>query len=132
MLTQEEVRQVARLARLELTPEEEQLFTGQIATIVTYMGKLQELSTGDVFPTSHVLPLQNVFPREYHLAFGGDVLLRNWRCLLIHLIAEIAEDGKCYRQHGHQQIPKFFVLSHGLLPNMDLHSYIMNVKNCII
>ena len=64
MLTQEEVRQVARLARLGLTPEEEQLFTGQIATIVTYMGKLQELSTGDVFPTSHVLPLQNVFRED--------------------------------------------------------------------
>jgi len=55
------VRQVARLARLELTDEETVMFAGQLAAILDYIAKLSELDTKDVEPLAHCLPIHNVF-----------------------------------------------------------------------
>jgi aspartyl-tRNA(Asn)/glutamyl-tRNA(Gln) amidotransferase subunit C len=51
----EEVEHVALLARLKLSEEEEQLFTGQLNAILDYMEKLNELDTKAVEPTFHVV-----------------------------------------------------------------------------
>lgn len=56
----EEVRHVARLARLQLTKKEEEKFAPQLANIIDYLGNLQELSTDDVPATSQVTGLSNV------------------------------------------------------------------------
>lgn len=55
-----DVQHVARLARLNLTPEEENMFTEQLNAILQYAEKLNELDTEGVDPTTHVLPLSNV------------------------------------------------------------------------
>lgn len=55
------VDRVARLARLELSDEERQRFTRQLGSILEYCATLNELDTGRVEPTSHVLTLTNVF-----------------------------------------------------------------------
>lgn len=55
-----DVQHVARLARLNLTPEEESMFTEQLNAILQYAEKLNELDTEGVDPTTHVLPLNNV------------------------------------------------------------------------
>jgi aspartyl-tRNA(Asn)/glutamyl-tRNA(Gln) amidotransferase subunit C len=52
-LTAEEVRRVALLARLKLTPEEETELTPQLDSILTYVNKLAELDTAQVEPFSH-------------------------------------------------------------------------------
>jgi len=76
-ITTEGVHHVANLARLEFNDEETQHFTEQLARILDYIGKLNELETDDVPPTSHIHPLQNVtkpdvvkssYPREAVLA----------------------------------------------------------------
>jgi aspartyl-tRNA(Asn)/glutamyl-tRNA(Gln) amidotransferase subunit C len=54
-LTRNEVRRVALLARVRLTPEEEAELTGQLEDILGYMGKLNELDTAQVKPFSHAL-----------------------------------------------------------------------------
>jgi aspartyl-tRNA(Asn)/glutamyl-tRNA(Gln) amidotransferase subunit C len=54
-LTAEEVRRVALLARLKLTPEEETSLTEQLDSILDYMNKLAELDTADVQPFSHAV-----------------------------------------------------------------------------
>ena len=59
-ITTEGVTHVANLARLEFNEEEIQHFTEQLARILDYIGKLNELETTDVEPTSHIHPLQNV------------------------------------------------------------------------
>jgi len=63
-ITAKEVRHVADLARLELSPEEVELFTGDMNRILDYMDQLNELDTGGVEPTSHVLSLKNVFRED--------------------------------------------------------------------
>ena len=60
-ITRKDVAQVARLARLELTPEEADTFTGQMDAILAYVDKLHELDTAGIFPTSHAVPMENAF-----------------------------------------------------------------------
>ena len=59
-ITTEEVKHVAALARLEFNEEDIQQFAHQLARIIDYIGKLNELDTTDVPPTSHVLPIRNI------------------------------------------------------------------------
>ena len=59
-ITTDDVQHVATLARLEFNEEDIEQFTHQLARILDYIGKLNELDTTDVPPTSHPLPLRNV------------------------------------------------------------------------
>ena len=60
-ITLADVEHVARLARLELTPEEAETFTGQMDDILAYVDKLNELDTVGIVPTSHAVPMENAF-----------------------------------------------------------------------
>jgi aspartyl-tRNA(Asn)/glutamyl-tRNA(Gln) amidotransferase subunit C len=60
-LSHDEVRKIAELAKLELTDEEVDLYSGQLSSILQYFRKLQELDTSHIPPTASVLPLTNVF-----------------------------------------------------------------------
>ena len=63
-LTPEEVEHVALLGRLELEEKERELFTKQLSAILDYFEQLKQLNTSGVPPTSHVIPLQNVFRED--------------------------------------------------------------------
>jgi len=77
-ITREEVEHVARLARLELTEEEKDLFTGQMDAILAYVDKLNELDTASVVPTSHAVPMENAFREdEVRPSIGVDNALAN-------------------------------------------------------
>ena len=54
-LSQQDVKRIADLARLELTSEELTLFTQQLSDILVYVEQIQALDTSGVAPTSHVL-----------------------------------------------------------------------------
>jgi aspartyl-tRNA(Asn)/glutamyl-tRNA(Gln) amidotransferase subunit C len=56
-----DVAKVAILARLRLSPEELETFTGQLNSIVDYVAQLQELDTTGVEPLAHGIELRNVF-----------------------------------------------------------------------
>jgi aspartyl-tRNA(Asn)/glutamyl-tRNA(Gln) amidotransferase subunit C len=56
----DQVRKVALLARLELTAEEEEQFTGQLSSILDYFEQLNELDTTGVEPTTRAIELSNI------------------------------------------------------------------------
>ena len=60
-LTLDEVSRVAFLARLELSEGEKVRLTTDLNGILGQFARLQALDTEGVPPTSHSLPLQNVF-----------------------------------------------------------------------
>jgi len=60
MIDKEQVRKVAHLARLELTPEEEEQFTTQLSSILDYFEQLSELDVSDVQPTTRAIDVSNV------------------------------------------------------------------------
>jgi aspartyl-tRNA(Asn)/glutamyl-tRNA(Gln) amidotransferase subunit C len=59
-LTIEQVRHVARLARLRLTPDELETMRAQLSNILDHFTMLQELDVSDVPPTAQVTDLLNV------------------------------------------------------------------------
>ena len=63
------VKYVAHLARLGLSPVEEQTMAAHLGGILGYIEKLQELNVTNVEPTAHAIPVFNVFrpdnPRDW-------------------------------------------------------------------
>lgn len=55
-----DVKYVAHLARLALTPEEEQKIGAQLGNVLGYIEKLKEVDVSNVEPTAHAFPLVNV------------------------------------------------------------------------
>ena len=55
-----DVAHVAQLARLELTPEELEQYTEQLAAVLAHAADVEALDTAGVPPTAHPLPLANV------------------------------------------------------------------------
>jgi aspartyl-tRNA(Asn)/glutamyl-tRNA(Gln) amidotransferase subunit C len=58
-LTLEQVQHIARLARLELTPEEQALYREQLSAILDYAEMLNSVPTQGIAPTFSVLPPEN-------------------------------------------------------------------------
>src|SRR5438045_2799981 len=52
----EEVREIATLARLDLSDQEIQRMTGDLDAILTYVAALEELDTSSVAPMTHAVP----------------------------------------------------------------------------
>jgi len=59
-----DVRYVAHLARLHLTDEEAAQFQAQLEQVLGYVAELSQLDVGDVEPTAHAIPVQNVFRKD--------------------------------------------------------------------
>lgn len=60
----EDVEHVARLARLAMTPEEKETFRRQLSDVLEHARVISEVDTEGVPPTSHALPLANVFRED--------------------------------------------------------------------
>lgn len=72
------VKYVANLARLALTPEEEAKFQDQLGNILGYIAKLNELDVSKVEPTAHAVPLVNVTrPDEVRPSLPHEEALQN-------------------------------------------------------
>jgi len=63
-LTKEEVKHIAKLAKLKLTEEEVEKFQQQLSEVLEYMKVLNEVETGGVEPTAQVTGLENVFRED--------------------------------------------------------------------
>jgi aspartyl-tRNA(Asn)/glutamyl-tRNA(Gln) amidotransferase subunit C len=63
-LSIDEVRHVARLARLALEDDEVESLRSQLSDILAYVEKVGEVAASDVPPTGHAYPLRNVFRED--------------------------------------------------------------------
>lgn len=63
-ITNEQVKHVANLARLEMDESEVEKFTTQLDDIISMAEQLNELDTKNVEPTTHVLDLKNVLRED--------------------------------------------------------------------
>jgi len=60
MLSKDEVKHIAHLARLGLTDEEIAKYAKQLSSILDYVEQLKEVNTDGVEPTAQVTGLENV------------------------------------------------------------------------
>jgi aspartyl-tRNA(Asn)/glutamyl-tRNA(Gln) amidotransferase subunit C len=81
-ISREEVAHLARLARLAVTESELDTFAGQLDVILQSVARVGEVAAEDIPPTSHSVPLTNVFrddepvsclPQQAALAGAPDV-----------------------------------------------------------
>ena len=85
-LTRDDVAAVARLARLELTDDELEAFTGQLASVLEHAQDIEGLDIDDVEPTAHPYELVNVLrPDEVRPTVDRDEVLSQ---------APAADDGR--------------------------------------
>jgi aspartyl-tRNA(Asn)/glutamyl-tRNA(Gln) amidotransferase subunit C len=75
-ITRDEVAHLARLARLAVTEEELDIFAGQLDVILQSVSRIQQVAAADIPPTSHAVPLTNVFrPDEVRPCLPRDAVL---------------------------------------------------------
>jgi aspartyl-tRNA(Asn)/glutamyl-tRNA(Gln) amidotransferase subunit C len=75
-LTRDEVAHLASLARLAVTEEELDLFAGQLDVILGAVARVSEVAAADIPPTSHAVPLTNVFrPDEVRPSLPREAVL---------------------------------------------------------
>ena len=85
-ISRDEAAHLARLARLELAPDELDHLAGQLDAIAGYVARVSEVAADDIPPTSHSLPVTNVFrPDELRPGLTAEAALA---------AAPEAEDGR--------------------------------------
>jgi len=73
-----DIKYVAHLARISLTPDEEKKIGAQLGHILGYTEKLSELDVTNVEPTAHAVPMVNVTRAdEVRPSLSHDEALRN-------------------------------------------------------
>jgi aspartyl-tRNA(Asn)/glutamyl-tRNA(Gln) amidotransferase subunit C len=73
-----DIKYVAHLARLHLTPDEEKKLGAQLGNILGYIEKLNQLDVSGVEPTAHAVPMVNVTrPDEIRPSLPHEEALRN-------------------------------------------------------
>ena len=75
-ISKEEVLKAASLARMELSPEEVELFSGQLESILGFIDQLKEVDVSGVSPMNHVLDIRNVSrPDQPGVSLNRDLVL---------------------------------------------------------
>jgi len=60
-ITRDEVAHLARLSRMALSEQELDHFAGQLNVIIAAVARVQEVAAEGIPPTTHALPISNVF-----------------------------------------------------------------------
>lgn len=64
MITIKDVEHVAKLARLELTDEEKELYTKQLGAVLEYVNQMNEVDTSKIEPMTQVVDFVNVMRED--------------------------------------------------------------------
>ena len=73
-----DIKYVANLARIALTPDEEAKLGAQLGDILGYIKQLEELDVTDVEPMAHAVPMANVLrPDEVRPSIPQEAALAN-------------------------------------------------------
>ena len=77
-ITPDELRHVAKVARLDLTDAEVEKFTKQVNDIIAWFQELGKIDTKDVLPSFQPIKTENVFrPDEIESCLSQDESLSN-------------------------------------------------------
>ncbi len=63
-ISRDDVANLARLARIDMAPAELDHLASELGVILNAVARVQEVTGQNVLPTSHPLPLQNVYRKD--------------------------------------------------------------------
>lgn len=69
-ITPKEVQEIAKLARLNLSSDEENKYCVEISNILNYMEIIEEINVGDVYPTAQVASIKNIVRNDIKKTFA--------------------------------------------------------------
>ncbi len=61
MISREDVANLAKLARIDMSDDELDHLASELSVILDAVARVQEVANSDVPPTSHPIPMTNVF-----------------------------------------------------------------------
>ena len=76
-ISKKEIKHLSWLAKIELSKEEEELFSKQLNDILSYFNKIDEADVEKLSPTHHVVELINVMRADEPESSASDEILRN-------------------------------------------------------
>lgn len=77
-ITEEQVKELAHVARIQLSDEEVNTFAKQLDELLQYVQVINEVNTDDVEPLTHALPIQNAFREdEVESSLSIDLVVKN-------------------------------------------------------
>ena len=74
MIKKEEVKHIAKLARLGLTEKEVEKFQEELSSILGYIDKLKKIEVSKVKPTSHPKEVENITRKDEGLKFNKKLI----------------------------------------------------------
>ncbi len=72
MITQDEIRHIAKLAKLNLSNEEVEKFTNQLGSVLDFFTQLNEVDTDGIEETSQVTGLVNITRKDEITVDGNE------------------------------------------------------------
>ncbi len=88
-ITRDDVLRVAELAHLELSPDEVELYRGQLDEIVSYVSKLQEIDVANIEPMTQMLPQDAATAARS--AAGSEPNLRDDKVVPCHIADDVLD-----------------------------------------
>ncbi len=76
-ISKKEIKHLSWLAKIELTKEEEDLFSKQLNEILSYFQKIDEANVEDLPPTYHVIDISNILRSDKPKPPKPDQALKN-------------------------------------------------------
>lgn len=77
-ISQEQLKAIASLARLNLTDEEKERLVYEMEEIMEFADQLAEIDTAEVEPTAYPIPIKNVFRQDrVEKSFDREDMLKN-------------------------------------------------------
>ncbi len=74
MISKEEVKHIAKLARLGLTEKEIEKFQKELSLVLDYFEKLKEFDISRIEPASHAIKVENVMRKDEAKPLGNNLL----------------------------------------------------------
>jgi len=71
-LSKDQIKHIAKLARLDLSVEELEKYGKQLSVVLDYINQLQEVNTNNIEPTAQVTELYDVFRNDEILNWDSE------------------------------------------------------------
>jgi aspartyl-tRNA(Asn)/glutamyl-tRNA(Gln) amidotransferase subunit C len=77
MISEEEVKNIAKLSYLKISEEELKKFQNDFSAILDYVNKLKELNVENIEETANLSHVKNVFREDKEVFYGNEELIRS-------------------------------------------------------
>ncbi len=72
MLSKDDVKKIANLARIEISEEEADKYSTELSAVLGFVEKLNEANTGNIEPISHITGAKNILREDKVIEYSDE------------------------------------------------------------